>query len=247
MAISKSCEERWNYPNCIGAVNAKHVAIQPPADCGSFYYTYNYSHSIVVLLVAGADYECIYADIGTNGRVSYGGVWNKCSLAQKMNQNKVCLPHPTYLPFGTEEVPYGFVGDDAVDLKPHCMKPYAQAGLTDARRVCKYRHSRAHHISENVIGILANRWRFFRSTLLLPPETVEKIVLATLSLLNLLRKSKSWRIYCPVGLADAEGRNSTMVEGFWRRAAARESMIPITASRSGHNPCNSAKTNKRYF
>ena len=161
LAVSKKFEERWNYPNCVGAIDGKHIVIQPPAQCGSLYYNYKHSHSIVLLLVAGADYECIYVDVGTNGRVSDGGVWNKCSLAQKMNDNSLCLPPPKCLPLG-KEVPYVLIGDDAFALKPNFMKPYAQAGLTDAGRIYNYRHSRAHRISENVFGILANLWRLIQ-------------------------------------------------------------------------------------
>ena len=58
-----------------------------PANAGSKFYNYKHSHSIVVMAVAmavaGPDYECICADIGTNGRVSDGGAWNKCTLSKK--------------------------------------------------------------------------------------------------------------------------------------------------------------------
>lgn len=32
------------------------------------------------MVVVGFDYECIYVDVGMNGRILDGGVWNKCSL-----------------------------------------------------------------------------------------------------------------------------------------------------------------------
>jgi hypothetical protein len=50
--------------------------MQPPANAGSFFYNYKHTHSIVLMAVAGPDYGCIYADVGTNGRVADGGVWN---------------------------------------------------------------------------------------------------------------------------------------------------------------------------
>ena len=46
---------------------------------------------MILLLVAGANYECIYADIGTNSRVSDGRVWSQCSFAQKMNNDELCF------------------------------------------------------------------------------------------------------------------------------------------------------------
>ena len=71
-------EEKWNYPHCLGAIDGKHVVMQCPAKARSYYYNYKNTHSIVLMAVAGPDYECLYADLGTNGRVSDGGVWNKC-------------------------------------------------------------------------------------------------------------------------------------------------------------------------
>ena len=56
---------------------------------------------------------------------------------------------------------------------------------------------------------------------LLPLETVEDIVLGTISLHNFLRERKSRHIYSLTWLADAEGRNSSSTEGLWCRAVAK--------------------------
>jgi hypothetical protein len=74
LEIAAKFEERWNYPNCVGAIDGKHIVMQPPANAGSFFYNYKHTHSIVLMAVAGPNYESIYADVGTNGRVADGGV-----------------------------------------------------------------------------------------------------------------------------------------------------------------------------
>ena len=143
LEISSKFEERWQFPNCIGAIDGKHIVMQPPPEAGSHFFNYKHTHYIVQLAVAGPDYECIYADIGTNGRVSDGVVWSKCNLSKAINNGDLCLPPPKCLPFGTEEIPHVFVGDDAFSLKPHMMKPYLQSCLADERRIFNYRLSRA--------------------------------------------------------------------------------------------------------
>ena len=109
------------------------------------------------MAVASPNYECLCADIGTNGRTSNGGVWNKCGMSKAIEGGSLSLPPPKGLPMGFTKVPYVFVGDDAFALKPYLMKPYPQHGLDLEERVYNHRHSRARGLSENLLGILANR------------------------------------------------------------------------------------------
>ena len=173
LEIAKQFEERWQYPHCLGAIDGKHIILQPPPNSGSYFYNYKHTHYIVLLAVAGPYYECLYADISTNGCISDGGVWNKCGLAKAIETNEISLPAPKCLFNGTVEVPYVLVGDDVFALKSYMMKPYPQQGLSVAKRIYNYRHSRARRIYENLFGILANRWWFLGTTLHLPSETVE--------------------------------------------------------------------------
>ena len=86
------------------------------------------------MAIAGPEYECLYADVGSNGRVNDSGVWNKSSLLQAMQNGSVKLPKDDALPNGVI-VPYFFVGDDVFALKKFMMKPYPQQSLTADKRV----------------------------------------------------------------------------------------------------------------
>ena len=94
--ISKKFETRWNFPHALGAIDGKHVTIRKPKNGGSYYYNYKHTHSIILLAIAGPEYECLYADVGSNGRVNDSGVWNKSSLLQaigsvKLPKDEICL------------------------------------------------------------------------------------------------------------------------------------------------------------
>ena len=93
LEISKKFETRWNYPHALGAIDGKHVTIRKPSNAGSYYYNYKHTHSIILLAIAGPEYECLYADVGSNVRVNGSGVWNKSSLLQVIQNGSVKLPN----------------------------------------------------------------------------------------------------------------------------------------------------------
>ena len=228
----------------MGTVDGKDVVMQSSANAGSLYYNYKGTHSIVSMAVAGPDYECVYADVGTTGRVSDGGAWNKCGLIKAIEVGTVVLS------FGVQKLPYVFVGDEAFALKKHMMKPYPQHDLTEDKRVYNYRHSLARRISENLFGILASRWRVFRSVLLLPPDTTELLVFTALGLHYFLRQSSSCGTYCPVGLVNQE-QDGQVIPGILRQQSPAEAFSPLNVPSTGHNASMDAKsvreTIKEYF
>lgn len=180
-------KERWNFDKCIGALDGKHVVIRPPPSNGSYYFNYKHTFSIVLLALVDADYKFTYVDIGTNGRISDGGVFKNSALAQALEYNELNIPDPTPLPNRTMNVPYVIVADDAFPHLPSILKPFALRTLTKEQRIFNYRLSRARRIVENTFRILANRFRVFMTHIELSPENVENIVMASCSLHNFLR------------------------------------------------------------
>lgn len=145
------------------------------------------------------------------------------------------------------KIPHVFVGDDAFALKKNLMKPYAQNGLTIEKRVYNYRHSRARRISENLFGIIANRWRVFRTVLQLAPSSIESLVMAALVLHNYLRKSSSRSIYCPQGLLDTESQSGDVTNGLWRQESPSDLFLPLSVPVTGHNATNYTKLVRESF
>ena len=183
--------------------------------------------------------------------MSDGGVWNKCSLSQAIEDGTISLPPPKCLPLGVQKLPHSFVADDAFALKTNLMKPYPQKSVDAEKRVYNYCHSRARRIVENLFGKVANRWRVFRGVIQLAPSSIESFVIAALILHNFLRKSSSRNQDCPSGLLDTELSNGERAEGLWRQETPGNSSLPLAVPTTGHNASKDAKlvrdTFKAYF
>lgn len=188
MNVARGFQRRRNFPNCLGAIDGKHVSIRPPRESGSYFYIYKGNHSIVLLAICDAKCKFIYVDIGTNGRVSDGGVWEKCSYSSLITNNTAGLPEDA---------------DNAFPLHRHIMKLFPHRSQNTRERIFSYRLSRARRTVENAFSILANRFRVFLSPIDLPPSMIDMIVLACTSLHNFLIRDHV-RHYTPEGSLDVE-------------------------------------------
>lgn len=84
---------------------------------------------------------------------------------------------------------------------------------TVEKRVYKFRLDWAWRISENLYGIIANRWCVFRAVLQLVPRSIKSLVMAALVLHNNLRKSL---LVTAQGFLDTESRSGEVTQGHIR-------------------------------
>ena len=212
---AKGFEEEWNFPNCIGALDGKHIMMDCPKNAGSAYYNYKGFHSIVLLAVCDARYCFTMLDIGYFGSTNDASVLSNSGFGQLFEEHPTELHLPSPSPHGDKNLPYVLVGDDIFPLKPWLMKPYPGKNLLESERVFNYRLSRARRTIENSFGILAAKWRIFRRPIRGNVDLVTKIAQATVCLHNYLRLTEN-ATYIHAGFVDNEDNSGDIVPGDWR-------------------------------
>uniref|UniRef100_A0A3B3IFX3 DDE Tnp4 domain-containing protein n=1 Tax=Oryzias latipes TaxID=8090 RepID=A0A3B3IFX3_ORYLA len=164
-STARRFHERWNFPNCLGAMDGKRIFIQAPANSGSLYFNYK-------------DYRFLVVDVGSYGSNSDGGIFANFVLGKALRDGTLNVPPPSELPVAPElgRVNNVIVADEAFPLKPYLLRPYPGHHLSTDKRIFNYCLSRARQ-----------RFRVFQRTLQVQPSVVDKVVKAACALCNYLR------------------------------------------------------------
>ncbi len=145
---------------------------------------------MVLMAIVDANYKFISVDVGSYGRHSDSSILAFSDIGKALTPpNTLNLPGDAIIE-GAEALgpmPYVMVGDEAFPLQRHCMRPYPGRNMTKNREIHNLRLSRARRVVENAFGILASRWRVFHTKIAVHPVTLDKIVLATCTLHNMLQ------------------------------------------------------------
>lgn len=183
--------EEFNFPNCVGAVDGKHVRIQCPS--GSQCFNFKKFFSLVLLAICDAKCNFIIIDVGAYGREGDSSIFRNSNFYNRLTAKQLDLP--TGKPLPSEDiqnsgspVPFVFLGDAAFGLSTHVMRPYPEKNLTVEKRIYNYRHCRARRIVECSFGILSNKWRVLHSCILVDLEFATTIVKCCCVLHNYVKK-----------------------------------------------------------
>ncbi|XP_008181021.1 uncharacterized protein LOC103308774 [Acyrthosiphon pisum] len=217
--VAKDFKTLWDFDNCLGAIDGKHVLITKPPNSGSYYFNYKGTFSVVLFTVVNANFEFIYVHCGTNGRVSDAGIMKETDLYRSLKNNELKIPPPQSLPQVEYKLPFVFIGDAAFPLMENLMKPYGKHNSGHDEHIFNYRLSRARRVVENAF-----------------------VVMASCVLHNFLRK-KSSTFYTSANHIDSEDTESgNIIQGQWRQIGE---MVPLQQSLS-YTPQNAKLVRDKY-
>ena len=186
--VAQLSEKQWNFPNCLGGLDGKHVKIYPPANSGSLYHNFKGGFRVVLMALVDVNLEFLYVDAGQCGRHADGGIWRNCALNQRMEQGVAHTPPPRELPGTDVQSPYVIVGDRAFPLTEHLQRLYSRHNMKEREMIFNYRLSRACRVSENTFGVMSNRFRCLLGNMQLDPDVATNVILACCVLHNYLRR-----------------------------------------------------------
>lgn len=161
--IANNFEKRSNFPNCVGALDGKHIRIINPWNSGSEFFCHKQFFSIVLMAVVDSDYCFRVIDVGGYGHECDSNIFKGTQFGKTLYNGTLNLPQARPLPNEpkNDPLPFVFLADEGFGLDTNLMKPYPRKGLTYEKKVFNYRLSRGRRIVECAFGILANKWRIF--------------------------------------------------------------------------------------
>lgn len=214
--ISDGFLQKSNFPNCIGALDGKHIRIVNPTGGGSMFYNYKHFYSIVLLAMCDADYCFTYINVGSCGKNSDSSIFRDSALFRKLENNDLNIPGPKPLPGANDPVPYVIVADGAFGISQKIMKPYVRSNMTHKKKIFNYRLSRSRRFIESTFGIMSNKFRVFHTPINVGFNVAKNIVKACCVLHNYIRVRDGYSIddtLTIVGMTDMSNNLPTTRSG----------------------------------
>lgn len=184
--IAEDMFQYREFPNCLGALDGKHVRIQKPFNSGSLFSNFKHYLSTVLMAVVNANYEFVMIDVGSYGHISDSGIFKNISFGEKLFKKELDIPEATPYPGTNSPKPFTLLGDEAFPLCENIMRPFSNPA-THGEEVYNLRHSRARMNVECAFGMLRSKFRLFDSSICCSIETIIHVVKACCILHNFIR------------------------------------------------------------
>ncbi|PNF38452.1 hypothetical protein B7P43_G04032 [Cryptotermes secundus] len=184
--VAKDYFEKWNFPNCLGSIDGKHIRLKSPAKSGSIFFNYKQFFSIVLLAIVDAKYRFLMVDVGAYGKDSDAGVFCNSVIHQNIRNGSLPLPKDKQLPNFEQNSPFVFIGDEAFPLRTYLLRPYPGRRVqnNEAASYFNYRLSRDRMTVECAFSISSAKFRIVLKSIETSVENAVHIVKAICILHN---------------------------------------------------------------
>lgn len=186
LSVAQDYWQLWDFPNCIGAIDGKHIRIQCPPQSGSMYFNYKKYFSIVLQAVADANCKFITIEVGAFGKQSDGGTFSSSDLHHLLRTGQLGIPPDAHLPGSNVSAPYVLVGDEAYPLLPNLLRPFSRRDCDEKSKKFNERLSKARKCVECAFGGINAKWRILWKPIETDVSVAEDITKAICILHNIL-------------------------------------------------------------
>ncbi|XP_022224218.2 putative nuclease HARBI1 [Drosophila obscura] len=210
--IAKEFERLWHFPHCLGSLDGHHIAFRSKtATTDASYTNYRQFQSVIMLALVDAQHRFLYVDASSPGGAA--DAFTESSLYNGLESNLLNIPHEKRLPGMDEELPHVVLADKRFALQPWLMKQH-EIPSTIEQKIFNYRLKRAHRVVVNARGIMSSRFRALQTEIKLQASIVEKLVMATCILHNLLVREEPQEYLR--GLEKEDTDYVSLIPGEWR-------------------------------
>ena len=158
--IINGFQRKWNFPQCLGAIDGTHIPIKAPLVHHADYYNRKCFHSVILQGVC--DSQCCFTDVfaGWPGRAHDSRVFGRSQIGNLITEGRL-IPDDSNLRrvIDNHVIEPFLIGDPAYPISKHLMKNYPGSNLTPEKEHFNYRLSRARIQIERAFGRLKGRWR----------------------------------------------------------------------------------------
>ena len=124
LLISKEFDDRFSFPNCLGALDCKHITLQSPICSNNLLNGHKQSFNTVLTALVDAKWNFIYVNMRRKGRKNDNISFKNSSLYQGLLKNTMHVPSDRALPSETHPMPYVVIAGHEFPLKRCIMKPF---------------------------------------------------------------------------------------------------------------------------
>ncbi|XP_054706919.1 uncharacterized protein LOC129216727 [Uloborus diversus] len=193
-AIADDFYKRSDFPNCVGAIDAKQLKVIYHTGRRRNGEAKRFSVSTFVLL-AICDSNYLFTDVDViqydqtdpKDPIEDPGLFGDSNIGKKLYNSEMNLPNLCPLP-KTERpnMPFVLVAGKAFGLARNVMRPYASKSNDTELKVFNCRLSKARRFIECTFAIFSKKWGVFHKPMTTSPETADKIFRACVLLHNFI-------------------------------------------------------------